>query len=54
MGNYEDGRDNLISAMHYPNTIGVLLVMLFHSLLIFNTNPESIMYIKDTVNFIPI
>lgn len=22
MGNYEDGRDNLISAMHYANTIG--------------------------------
>lgn len=31
-------------------TIGVLLVMPFHSLLIFNTNPEAIMYIKDIVN----
>lgn len=31
-------------------TIGVLLVMPFHSLLIFNSNPESIMYVKDTVN----
>ena len=36
--------------IEWLRTIGVLLVMPFHSLLIFNTNPESIMYIKDTVN----
>lgn len=31
-------------------TIGVLLVIPFHSLLIFNMNPQSIVYIKDTTN----
>lgn len=36
--------------IEWLRTIGVLLVMPFHSLLIFNTNPQSIMYIKDTVN----
>jgi glucan biosynthesis protein C len=36
--------------IEWLRTIGVLLVMPFHSLLIFNTNPESIMYIKDIIN----
>jgi|GEM_PF-453540 len=36
--------------LDWLRTIGVLLVIPFHSLLMFNMNPGAIVYIKDTVN----
>ncbi|WP_034826113.1 acyltransferase family protein [Clostridium carboxidivorans] len=36
--------------MDWLRTIGVLMVIPFHSLLIFNMQPWSIVYIKDTIN----
>lgn len=36
--------------LDWLRTVGVLLVIPFHSLLMFNMNPDSIVYVKDEVN----